>query len=311
MIKARLLTLMALFLLGLVNYGYCKDTGSEAIELKLSRLERYIYGDTQSGNLQDRLGQIEQDLFGRITGRNAQKKSEYLHEFIFKGNNQSPSLDMKLSFLEWKLFNKTGVGNLETRLAELDKMIVGAVSMEPMAFRLEQAVHLTIENGLISLHSIIIPGGTEIKLQLARDISSRTAKKGDMVQMVISDDLFVDHNILALCRGGIVTARVKSVRKGGRFGRTGFINLKIDSIESMDATDLLVKISNPGQERFNKRSLGMAAGASTIGYLVMGPIGLAGGAFIKGSNIEVKAGTEIAVRTVKDTRVTGVLVHRK
>jgi hypothetical protein len=55
----------------------------------------------------------------------------------------------------------------------------------------------------------------------------------------------------------------------------------------------------------------MAAGASTLGYLVLGPIGLAGGAFIKGNDIEVGAGTEIIVRTIQDAEVVGVLVHRK
>jgi hypothetical protein len=44
---------------------------------------------------------------------------------------------------------------------------------------------------------------------------------------------------------------------------------------------------------------------------VLGPIGLAGGAFIKGNDIEVGAGTEIIVRTIQDAEVVGVLVHRK
>ncbi|HAE40361.1 MAG TPA: hypothetical protein DCG57_17260 [Candidatus Riflebacteria bacterium] len=276
----------------------------------LSRLERYIYGDEQKGGEAERLRQIEEDLFGRNTGRKDAEKTNYLHDFVFKGSPANPSLDMKLSFLEWRLFNRTGEGNLETRLADIDKQVIGSVSMEPLAFRLEQQIHLIIENGLISLHQVTIPRGTEIKMRLKKDISSRIAKKNDIIPMVLSHDVFIDNNILVMTNGGIVTSSVKSVRRGGRFGRTGYVNLDVTKVESMDSTDLPIQIDAAG-EKFDKRKIGMAAGASTLGYLVLGPIGLAGGAFIKGGEVEVPAGTEITVRTTEDCKVIGVLVNRK
>jgi hypothetical protein len=291
--------------------SYAAKPEAKTNEVKVSKIERYVYGDTQAGDIATRLMQVEEDLFGRATGKELVDKTEFLHDFIFKGSPDSPSMDMKLSFLEWKLFNKTGEGNLESRLADLDKQVIGSVSMEPMAFRLEQLVHLTIENGLISLHRVTIPRGTEIKLKVGKAISSKTAHKNDIVQMTVADDLFIDRNILALSKGGIISARVRSVRRGGRFGRSGFVNLEIKSIESMDSTELPVEVAYAGQERFDKRRIGMAAGASTLGYFVLGPIGLAGGAFIKGDDVEVPAGTEISVKTLKEVNVVGVLVHRK
>ncbi|HOI90342.1 MAG TPA: hypothetical protein PLK28_07505 [Candidatus Rifleibacterium sp.] len=280
------------------------------LDKRISRIERYIYGDEQSAAAADRLRQIEEDLFGRSTGQTDSEKSRYLHDFIFKGSASNLSLDMKLSFLEWKLFNKTGEGTLEVRLAEIDKKVIGNVSMEPMAFRLEQLVHLTIERGLISLHTVTIPAGTEIRLRMKKDLSSRTATKGDTIPMVVADDLFINGNILAMTKGGIVTAEVKNVRRGGRFGRTGYVNLDVRNIESMDASLLPIKIEDAGS-KFDKRKIGMAAGASTLGYLVLGPIGLAGGAFIKGGEVEVPAGTELSVVTTEDRKVTGVLVPRR
>lgn len=280
------------------------------LDKRISRIERYIYGDEQSAAAADRLRQIEEDLFGRSTGQTDSEKSRYLHDFIFKGSASNLSLDMKLSFLEWKLFNKTGEGTLEARLAEIDKKVIGNVSMEPMAFRLEQLVHLTIERGLISLHTVTIPAGTEIRLRMKKDLSSRTATKGDTIPMVVADDLFINGNILAMTKGGIVTAEVKNVRRGGRFGRTGYVNLDVRNIESMDASLLPIKIEDAGS-KFDKRKIGMAAGASTLGYLVLGPIGLAGGAFIKGGEVEVPAGTELSVVTTEDRKVTGVLVPRR
>lgn len=277
---------------------------------KLSRLERYIYGEDQQGTVTDRLRQIEEDLFGRHSGRGDAEKTDYLHEFVFKGSTSNPSLDMKLSFLEWRLFNRTGEGTLEARLAEIDRQVTGQVSLEPLAFRLEQQIHLVIENGLISLHQVTIPRGTEIKMRLKKDISSRTARKNDLIPMVLAHDVFIDNNILVMTNGGIVTASVKSVRRGGRFGRTGYVNLDVTSVESMDSTELPIQIDAAG-EKFDKKRIGMAAGASTLGYLVLGPIGLAGGAFIKGGEVEIPAATEITVRTTQDCKVIGVLVNRK
>ncbi len=294
----------------------CMCTAAVAAEVdreldkRVSRIERYVYGDEQAAATADRLRQIEEDLFGRSTGQTDSEKSRYLHDFIFKGSANNLSLDMKLSYLEWKLFNKTGEGTLEARLAEIDKKVIGNVSMEPMAFRLEQLVHLTIERGLISLHTVTIPAGTEIRLRLKKDLTSRTASKGEIIPMVVAGDLFVDRNILVMTSGGIVSAEVKNVRRGGRFGRTGYVNLDVRNIESMDASLLPVKIEDAGS-KFDKKKIGMAAGASTLGYLVLGPIGLAGGAFIKGGEVEVPAGTELRVVTTEDRRVTGVLVPKR
>ena len=191
----------------------CLGAVAEAAEIdreldkRVSRIERYIYGDEQAAAVPDRLRQIEEDLFGRATGQTDSEKSKYLHDFIFKGSANNLSLDMKLSYLEWKLFNKTGEGTLEARLAEIDKQVIGNVSMEPMAFRLEQLVHLTIERGLISLHTVTIPAGTEFRLRLKKDISSRTATKGEIIPMVVAHDLFIDRNILVIRRNLFSSAR--------------------------------------------------------------------------------------------------------
>jgi len=305
----RIFTLI-LVLCSIAGAAWASDEQSRNLDKKLSRLERYIYGDEQTGSSADRLRQIEEDLFGRNTGRKEAEKSAYLHDFVFKGSPANPSLDMKLSFLEWRLFNRTGEGNLETRLADIDRQVTGHVSMEPLAFRLEQQIHLVIENGMISLHQVTIPRGTEIKMRLKKDISSRNARKNDLIPMVLAHDVFVDNNILVMTNGGIVTSSVKSVRRGGRFGRTGYVNLDVTKIESMDSSELPIQIDAAG-EKFDKKKIGMAAGASTLGYLVLGPIGLAGGAFIKGGEVEIPAGTEISVRTTEDCKVIGVLVNRK
>ncbi|MFA6749830.1 MAG: hypothetical protein WCS82_08135 [Candidatus Riflebacteria bacterium] len=298
------LAVALMFCLYFVSAGQAAETDRDVLK-KVSRIERYIYGEEMKSPIQERLRQIEEDLFGRSTGRANEDKASYLHDFIFRGTSQNISLDMKLSYLEWKVFNKTGAGNLEARLADLDRVVFGHVSMEPMAFRLEQLVHLSIEDGLITMHSVIIPEGTVIKLKTKKEVSSRTSQKGDIVPVVMAHDLFINNNVLVMTTDGIVSAEVKNVRRSGRFGRTGYINLDLRNVETMDSTLLPVSIEDMG-EKYDKKKISMAAGASTLGYIVLGPIGLAGGAFIKGGEIEIPEGTEITVRTTEARRVTGV-----
>ena len=54
------------------------------------------------------------------------------------------------------------------------------------------------------------------------------------------------------------------------------------------------------------KNLAMAAGASLAGIAVLGPIGIIGGAFINGKNIELPEGTEFYVQTKSDTVLYGV-----
>ena len=286
------------------------ETVDKELSKKVSRIERYIYGSEQDASTTDRLRQIEEDLFGRTSGQVDSEKAKYLHDFIFVGSDQNPSMDMKLSYLEWKLFNATIEGTLEERLAKIDRYITGVQSHEAMAFRLEQQVHIIIENGMILMHKVTIPAGTKLKVKLQKDISSKTAKKGDLVPMVVAEDVFVNDTVLVMTKGGIVSPTVKSVRRSGRFGRTGYINLDLSNLETMDSTILNVNIDAAG-EKYDKKKIGMAAGASAVGYVVLGPIGLAGGAFIKGGEIEIPAGTEFNVITKEDCRVNGVSVPKK
>jgi len=46
--------------------------------------------------------------------------------------------------------------------------------------------------------------------------------------------------------------------------------------------------------------MGLAAGASAAGYIILGPIGVVGGVFVKGHHIDIPAGTELMVEVEND-----------
>ncbi len=286
------------------------STGLDAeLARRLDRLERYIYGAVQSGGAADRLDRVEKDLLGRRTGQRPPDKAQTLFNFVFKGTGQSPSLDMKMNVLEWKVFNETRQGKLADRIAALDTFVIGSPSTEPLAFRVEQLIHLTIANGIISLHQVRIPAGTPIKVRLGRTISSKDSRQGDTVPMTIVSDLFIDGNVLAIGKGALLSGDLEKVQRGRRFGRSGFVKLGISEVAAIDATRVPVKITGLGEE-FDKKKLGMAAGASALGYLVMGPVGLVGGAFVKGEDVTVPEGTTLDLVVTSDVKVLGVVINR-
>lgn len=273
------------------------------------RLERYLYGSAQTGAVGERLDRVEKDLLGRRTGQKPPDKAQTLFNFVFKGTDTAPSLDMKMNFLEWKVFNETRQGKLPDRVAALDTFVIGAPSSEPLAFRVEQLIHMSLDNGIISLHRVTIPAGTPIRVKLGKTVSSRDSREGDSVPLTICEDLFLEKNILAIGKGGLLSGELDKVRRGRRFGRSGYVKLAVSEVAAIDSKAVPVKISGLGEE-FDKKKLGMAAGASALGYLVMGPVGLVGGAFIKGADVSLPEGTILNLTTTRDIAVLGVVINR-
>ena len=125
------------------------------------------------------------------------------------------------------------------------------------------------------------------------------------------NDLFLDQNILVIGKGGLLAGELENVQRGGRFGRSGYLKLAIPEIEAIDSTPVPVRILGIGDDAGNRKKMGMAVGASAVGYLLMGPVGLVGGAFVKGRDVEIDQGTVVMVTTAADCHVTGIIINRK
>lgn len=304
---SKILFVLLAFTLALVPAKAAEKTAT--VETRgIERLERYVYAEIQTGDVVARLGKLETDLLGRRMGRSTSHRAANLVTLVFKGSAGTPSLDMKLNFLEWKVFHETRGGKLAERISALDTSIAGQASSEPLAFRVEQLMQMTLDSGIISLHPVKIPAGTMFRVKLTAPISSSTVKEGDPVSLALAGDLLIDRSILVVSRGAPVVGEVEKVRRGGRFGRSGFIKLLVNDIPGIDSTGIPVKITGFAGNELDRKKLGMAAGASVLGYLAMGPVGLVGGAFVKGQDAVLPAGTELEIETVAATQVTGIVV---
>ena len=79
-------------------------------------------------------------------------------------------------------------------------------------------------------------------------------------------------------------------------------------MRAIDGTDVETMLGQESKEKME--SVAMAAGASVAGMVLLGPIGIIGGAFVHGKNIDLPEGTELYIQTKNDTTLYGLTVEQ-
>ncbi|HNV70341.1 MAG TPA: hypothetical protein PKO06_11630 [Candidatus Ozemobacteraceae bacterium] len=313
MLNWRLLIISCVCALWYVSGGIAlaEDAPPFTAQRQIKRLETALYGKNQTGNWNERLNRIELDLLGRETGLKVADRSDMLVRFLFKGTETAPSMEMKLGFLEWKLFHETRQGTVADRIAAIAKQAKIKSSSEPLVFRLEQLVQAIVDNGYLTLHKVKLPAGSSVRVRLSRDVSSNQAREGDLVPVSVVRDTFIDDNVLVVAKGGIALGEVEKVRRSGRFGRSGNLAFAIRELHGLDGSSIPVVLKDSAFGPDQRKPIGMAVGASALGYLALGPVGLAGGVFVKGKEMVLPQGLELVMSTTEDVWVVGIVVNRR
>jgi hypothetical protein len=122
--------------------------------------------------------------------------------------------------------------------------------------------------------------GTDVNLQFAEDLSSKTASEGDPVTLTLVDDLKVG-NIVVAKAGDKAIGEVTKAEKSGMMGKAGDLSIRLNYLKAGDT-----KIKLRGTK-------GKEGESGTTGAVVLtvlfGPIGL-----IKhGKNVEIKQGQSL------------------
>jgi len=172
----------------------------------------------------------------------------------------------------------------------------------PILFLITAGLILPAASGTMrgSLHaaSLVIPAGTLVKIRLDETLSTKTSKTGDMVPFSVADPLKIGRTTV-IKKGAFAQAQLTAVRGPGRFGRNG--SLRITYLFAKSVRGKQVPITLGERSAKTNESMGFAAGASAAGYMILGPVGLLGGAFVKGKHITIPAGTVLMVEVARDT----------
>jgi hypothetical protein len=119
--------------------------------------------------------------------------------------------------------------------------------------------------------------GTDVDLQFAQDLSSKTSSEGDPVVLTLVDDLKVGDVVVAKA-GSKAFGEVTKAEKSGMMGKAGELNIRLDYLKSGDTK---IKL------RGTKGKEGESGATSAVVLTVLfGPIGL-----IKhGKDVDIKSG---------------------
>jgi hypothetical protein len=280
------------------------DEGTPQQE-SLQRVEVVVYGAPSAGGLFLRLAKVERDLFGMELPGSLTERQQALLNFIEEGTSTQPSLVFKVGVAEWVTLSKVNPSlPLADRMSNLEITLEGEPQVGALSARLERILTKLLPDGVHSVQAQI-PAATILKAAFAKTLTVRNVSKGDIVELNATEDCVVG-GVLTVAKGDRVFAEVTNVKMPRSFGRTSEISVEFREAEAISGRRIPV-VLGPQAKKAMQIDSGVigAAGASVAGAVLLGPLGLAGGFLVRGSDKQIPAGSLIYVETSEDSSVAG------
>jgi hypothetical protein len=190
--------------------------------------------------------------------------------------------------MELHLLGKTEEGTFNSRIKSLGQASFGAEELP--------------------IEKVQVPANTLIKIATVDPVNAKNLKAGDMIRFKVAEDVIVDGDLI-FAKGEPGEGKVEKVRQAKNFGRNAEVEIDFYVTKSIDGTEVDTYIGE--QAKKEMKQLAMAAGASVAGMLLLGPIGIIGGAFVKGRNVDVPAGSELFIQTENEQSLYGVITMQE
>ncbi|NLV91014.1 MAG: hypothetical protein GX030_01295 [Firmicutes bacterium] len=276
---------------------------------QLTELEKQLYGrPVEEGSIIERLGRLENDLFGRTERGALLVRLERLRSYVDATGINGNSLTVKLTALEWMMYQSVNSDKpLFDRIKELELGIFGSTNTGPVENRVQELTNIVWGGRDIATAVREVPSSTLVKIQLLAGVSSEKNKVNDQIPYEIIEDIIVD-GTLVIPAGTKGTATVTEAREAGRLGRDGVLRLDFGRVTAIDGSRIRLVLSERASEE--NQSLYMAAGASMLGVVLLAgnPIGLAGALLVKGKDVSIDSNVEFYVEVATEAKVNGLVV---
>ena len=278
----------------------------------MGEIEMIIYGYVAKGGLIDRLGKVEEDLFGRsLPGTIAERHAAILN-FLENGTDEQPSMMFKLGVAEWVVDKKIRASEpAAKRLEDLETNLTGASRAgNPIVMRVESLLATLVMDPVTAV-PVTIPANTVMKFRFMDELSPAKSKAGDSVRLELTHDLIVNQNLVAPA-GSLLITDVRAVKRPGMFGVPGEVRLTFRELKPLGPQRPPVWVGAAAQRAIaSARAAGgrgeaavIGAGAMSIaGAALLGPVGLVSGVFIRGNSIKIAEGSVTFLQTSGDCTV--------
>lgn len=134
-----------------------------------------------------------------------------------------------------------------------------------------------------------IPKETVLNVELVNELSSKKAKKGDMVTLRTMENIIIN-DVIVIPAGATVMGEVTKATRAGGFGRAGKLEIMITETKSVNGVRIPLEFVSSREESHDGGAIAVAAAVSLVG-----------GIFMKGKNVTYPAGTKFAAKVSTDT----------
>ena len=299
----KICAMMLSALLVVSSLGVASAQTPETVQAKLGAVEKDTYGVEQTGALLDRINKLEKDYIGSHRSGSMMARVDALYDDVYT-NSTTPSILAQLNAVEWNISHEVSMNSVEKRLADMVMTIDGKTSEGTYKQRISSLSKASFGAVELPLQQVIVPKNTLIKVALVDPVNTKNLKKGDVIRYKVASDVIVDGK-LVFAKGEPGDGTVLKVKQARNFGRDAELEIDYKQTKSIDGTYVSTFMGEESKEQM--KSMAMAAGASLAGIIILGPIGVIGGAFVKGKNIDLPAGTEFYIQTKADTQLFGVV----
>lgn len=284
------------------SMGMASAATPETVQAKLAAVEKDTYGTEQTGALLERINKLEKDYNGSHKTGSMMARVDALYDEVYT-NGSKPSILAQLNAVEWNIDHEVSMNSVEKRVADMEMTINGQTNEGTYKKRIQDLATASFGTVDLPMEQVNVPKNTLIKVALVDAINTKNLKKGDAIRYKVAADVIVDGK-LVFAKGEPGDGVVLKVKQARNFGRNAELDVDYKQTKSIDGTYVATFVGEEAKQEM--KNLALAAGASVAGMVLLGPIGIIGGAFVNGKNIELPAGTEFYIQTKNDTTLYGV-----
>ncbi|MBP2658986.1 MAG: hypothetical protein H6Q69_2018 [Firmicutes bacterium] len=297
------LIILTLFICSNMGFAFANNVGEKTVLNKVIAVETFFYGTEMTGALVDRVRSLQKDIFGKESKDPLLMQADTLYSSTFDNFIDQPSFLIKLNAIEWSLTHAVTVQPAKNRIENLEHILSGKNTTGSLNERLSKLLKLAYTNGEVAINNVTLNKDSLLRIKLVTPLSTSTNRQGDSVLFEAADDIYVDGH-LVIPKGSQGQGLVNKVKGAKNFGRNAELEVSFDTIETIDGTRINTLLGD--KSKAENKSLVTAAGASLAGMVILGPVGIVGGAFVHGKEVNIPAGVEMYIQIKEDTNAYGI-----
>jgi hypothetical protein len=274
---------------------------------KLAATETFLYGQEQAGSLITRVDKVEKDLYGQKSSGSVMSRVDRVYNRV-EGTPSGKQLSIaaQMNAIEWQFSDRMSTDGAKDRIGALENQIFGSqYTNDTILSRLNRLNKAAFPSGSLTRQAVTLPKDSLIKIKFMEDISSKQNVAGDKVDIAVDDNVYVGE-ALVLPKGAKGTATIAKVVQPRIFGRDARIDINFTDVTGVSGEKIPVTMGELAKQQ--AKTAAGAAGASIGGMILFGPVGVVGGAFVKGSSVTIPAGSNTYVQVQEDTPVQGIIL---